>query len=478
MAQLAFSLSNRAGGIFEILLGQSHALRNLEVGVQALGLEDDLWSKDRERWGAVPASVFSVQGPRFFSYSPGFSHALENVNPDLCHLHSLWMYPGVAMERWSRKNDRPYMVTPNGMLEPWALRNSGWKKRLAGLFYENAMLRGAACLQANTLKEADDFRAYGLKNRIEIVPNGVDLTEKLTTEDTESTERKKRLLFLGRIHPKKGLVELLRVWADIQNPKSGIKNSKNWELVVAGWDQLGHEAELRSLCRELGLRFKEAKLTTECTECTECTEVEAGLRLAGQAGAAFSNPTPSELVQDYESTSLIRSASGPADSGNLKLNSYKLKTERALDIQGGLRSKNGSSRRLTLPDVDVVFFGPAFGEEKEALFRSADAFILPSFSEGLPMSVLEAWSYGLPVVMTPGCNLPEGFACGAALEIRKGERSFQGSDFSFQHGLQLLIEMTQFQRWEMGMRGRKLVEEKFTWPKVAESLKEIYESLL
>lgn len=177
VAQLAFSLSNRAGGIFEILLGQSHALRNLGVGVQALGLEDDLWSKDRERWGAVPASVFSVQGPRFFGYSPGFSSALEKANPDFCHLHSLWMYPGVAMERWCRKNGRPYMVTPNGMLEPWALRNSGWKKRLAGLFYENAMLRGAACLQANTLKEADDFRAYGLKNRIEIVPNGVDLPD-------------------------------------------------------------------------------------------------------------------------------------------------------------------------------------------------------------------------------------------------------------------------------------------------------------
>ena len=73
VAQLAFSLSNRAGGIFEILLGQSHALRNLGVGVQAIGLEDDLWSKDRERWGAVPASVFSVQGPRFFCYSAGFS---------------------------------------------------------------------------------------------------------------------------------------------------------------------------------------------------------------------------------------------------------------------------------------------------------------------------------------------------------------------------------------------------------------------
>jgi poly(glycerol-phosphate) alpha-glucosyltransferase len=137
--------------------------------------------------------------------------------------------------------------------------------------------------------------------------------------------------------------------------------------------------------------------------------------------------------------------------------------------------------------VDVVFFGPAFLGEKEVLLRSAEAFILPSFSEGLPISVLEAWSYGLPVVMTQECNLPEGFACSAALEIRNSS-AFQPASHSLPatptkldsdwEGLPSLVEMTDAQRWEMGMRGRKLVERKFTWPKVAKSLKEIYESLL
>jgi glycosyltransferase involved in cell wall biosynthesis len=424
VAQLAFSLSNRAGGIFEILLGQSHALQNLGVGVQALGLEDDLWSKDRGRWGTVPASVFSVQGPRFFGYSQGFSSALEKANPDLCHLHSLWMYPGVAMERWSRKNGRPYMVTPNGMLEPWALRNSGWKKRLAGLFYENAMLRGAACLQANTLKEADDFRAYGLKNRIEVVPNGVEVPEgSFKFSDLSFQNRgKKRLVFLGRIHPKKGLVGALRAWANIQNPKFKIQNSNQWQFVIAGWDQGGHEAELKRLCGELGLKI----------------------------ASVFSHGG-------------TRSMEGQ----NLKLNSYKLKT--------------------SSPEVeaaDVVFYGSAFGKEKEALLRSAEAFVLPSFSEGVPMSVLEAWSYGLPVVITPECNLPEGFACGAALEIRNRELATSHSlpatptklDSDWE-GLWSLVEMSESERGSMGMRGRHLVEEKFTWPKVAVILKEIYESL-
>ena len=94
------------------------------------------------------------------------------------------------------------------------------------------------------------------------------------------------------------------------------------------------------------------------------------------------------------------------------------------------------------------------------------------------MSVLEAWAYGLPVVMTPECNLPEGFAKQAALEIQSGEGSFQGSDFSFQQGLRTLLEMSDRERAAMGMQGRRLVEEKFTWSKVAAQMKEVYESLL
>jgi poly(glycerol-phosphate) alpha-glucosyltransferase len=124
-----------------------------------------------------------------------------------------------------------------------------------------------------------------------------------------------------------------------------------------------------------------------------------------------------------------------------------------------------------LESAEVLFYGSAFGEEKEALLRSAEAFILPSFSEGLPMSVLEAWAYGLPVVMTPECNLPEGFASGAALEIRSGEGSFQD-------GMRTLIEMTDQERAAMGLRGRRLVEERFTGSKVAAQMRRLYEEVL
>lgn len=64
----------------------------------------------------------------------------------------------------------------------------------------------------------------------------------------------------------------------------------------------------------------------------------------------------------------------------------------------------------------VEFVGPVYGEAKQALLAGARFTVLPSHSEGLPMAVLEGWAAGTPALMTQECNLPEGFAAGAALD--------------------------------------------------------------
>jgi poly(glycerol-phosphate) alpha-glucosyltransferase len=134
--------------------------------------------------------------------------------------------------------------------------------------------------------------------------------------------------------------------------------------------------------------------------------------------------------------------------------------------QLGLRWSDVGSAEA--PSSDLCFIGPMFGDEKDMLMRSADAFILPSFSEGLPMSVLEAWSYGLPVLMTDFCNLPEGFDAGAALRIAPDEDSIA-------QGLADLAAMTDPERHDMGMKGRTLVERQYTWEHIAAEMKAVYE---
>jgi len=122
-------------------------------------------------------------------------------------------------------------------------------------------------------------------------------------------------------------------------------------------------------------------------------------------------------------------------------------------------------------DETVEFTGPRFGEAKDATFRGADAFILPSYSEGLPMAVLEAWSYALPVLMTRACNLPEGFEGGAAIEIgTEPERIAEG--------IRTLVALRDAEREAMGATGRRLVEQRYTWPEVARQMIEVYRWVL
>ncbi|MGH7950560.1 MAG: glycosyltransferase, partial [Limisphaerales bacterium] len=111
----------------------------------------------------------------------------------------------------------------------------------------------------------------------------------------------------------------------------------------------------------------------------------------------------------------------------------------------------------------VVFLGPQFDNDKSTCYQHCDAFILPSYSEGLPMTILEAWSYGKPILMTRECNLPEGFSAGAAMKI-----STDSEDIC--QNLIRLFNSTPMELEEMGQNGLRLVVEKFSWEKIGEQL--------
>jgi poly(glycerol-phosphate) alpha-glucosyltransferase len=82
--------------------------------------------------------------------------------------------------------------------------------------------------------------------------------------------------------------------------------------------------------------------------------------------------------------------------------------------------------------------------------------------------VLEAWAYAKPVLMTPECNLPEGFSAGAALRIGPGPEEIAD-------GLRCIIEMSDDDRRAMGARGRDLVATKFSWPPIGEQMRAVCE---
>ena len=239
-------------------------------------------------------------------------------------------------------------------------------------------MSNATCIRALCGAEADAIRQSGFKNPICLIPNGVDLPDEpldvtLHSPADGRASGKRILLFLGRIAPKKGLMNLIHAWSKARADNA--KLADDWVLVIAGMDEAGHEAEIRRRVDELEL------------------------------------------------------------------------------------------------GRNVLFPGQQYGPAKTSLFNSASAFILPSYSEGLPMGILDAWAHRLPVLMTPQCNLPEGFTANAAIRIEPSAESIA-------QGLEDLFRYPPSALRTLGDNGRQLVGEKFTWPRVASQMREVYDWML
>ncbi len=100
------------------------------------------------------------------------------------------------------------------------------------------------------------------------------------------------------------------------------------------------------------------------------------------------------------------------------------------------------------------------GAEKHALLRTADLFVLPSYSEGFPMAVLEAAAHRIPVVQTDECNFPELTAAGGAWECRPEAKAVETT-------LRTALTAEDAERAERGLRGRELVERSYSWDQIA-----------
>jgi glycosyltransferase involved in cell wall biosynthesis len=371
-------LSRNGGGLQVAArrLVQSLSLRQT-MEVTVFGLEDPFAERDLSEWLPIKPRRFPAIGPTAFGYAPALSRELLRSDVHIVHTHGLWLYTSVACSRWRVRKGGPHLVSPHGMLDPWAMRRSRWKKKMAWSLFEGVNLKTASCLHALCPAELEAIRCCGLRNPICVVPNGVDLPLRMAPTPAPWGGRtgagQKVLLYLGRLHPKKNLPHLLRAWSALQREDDA--SVRDWSLAIAGWAQEeGHGNTLRALAAELGA-------------------------------------------------------------------------------------------------LDVLFLGPLFGEEKHAALMNADAFVLPSVSEGLPMGILEAWAFGLPVAMTAQCNLPEGFQSGAAVEI-------SSEPDEMKEGLRELFSMDREQLGEVGRRGRALVEKCFNWRNVAGAMEEVYSWLI
>ncbi|MCE9616606.1 MAG: glycosyltransferase [Lentisphaerae bacterium] len=363
------SLSRRAGGLYFSVRRLAQSIHDLGVSTRVLGLADADAGRDRAAWLPLKAEAFATAGPAGLGYAPGLFRALdEAATPGaVMHLHGLWKLPSLAVLRTARKRRVPAVISPSGMLDAWALRQSACKKRLVRFAYEDANLRESPCIHVLCQPELDQVRAFGLRNPVAIIPNGVDLPppESDAADPAPAEWHGRRIaLFLSRLHPKKGLDELIPAFARCDPDRHG------WALAIAGPDEGGYEAVLR--------------------------------RQIAAAGSPF-----------------------------------------------------------------IRLVGPQYGPAKDAWLRRADLFVLPSFSEGFPIALLEALAAGVPALMTPACNFPECERAGAAITVAPERHALAD-------GLRRFWAMSSEARRDMGQRGHQLVARGYTWPNVAAQMLAVY----
>ncbi|KGE14315.1 glycosyltransferase [Sphingobacterium deserti] len=366
---LTSSVSRNAGGLFDALKDMCLVLRNT-IDITIFSYRDEHTESDIHQWEGIPIKLF--ESKNFFQYSAELKQAILLDNADVLHVHGLWRYPHAFISTWKKQTGKPVVVTPHGMLDPYILQNQGTIKRVLGdLLFAKKAFRNSDYFQALSQKEWEDIRAYGLKQPITKIPNGINLPT--AADALARPDGRKSLLFLARLHPKKGVDLLIEAIAKIRKTHPDLLH--NWVLDIVGWAQENFDEKLK------------------------------------------------ELVKKYELNDL------------------------------------------------VVFHGGLFDEEKKQMYKQASGYILPSHGEGLPMTILEAWAYQLPVLMTPMCNLPEGFESKAALKIDTDVDAIAS-------GLSTFFAMSAEEREAMGQRGYQLVKEHFTWESSAKKLQDLYETIV
>ena len=192
----------------------------------------EIVSGSNEGFGAINlpsrASVSEIAGSFLDrKFELGIAEKVGGETSALLHDHGQWLPINRASAAVARSLGIPRIVSPRGMLSPWARNHRWWKKRVAWQWFAKRDLAEAAVLHATSELEAAELRALGVRQPIVIVPNGVVETP----TDTLFHERSGRpyVLFLSRIHVKKGVRELLEAWDKLGNC--------DWELVIAGPDE-------------------------------------------------------------------------------------------------------------------------------------------------------------------------------------------------------------------------------------------------
>jgi glycosyltransferase involved in cell wall biosynthesis len=243
------SLDKTAGGTTEYmrLLGTT-LIKDMEL-VIATGTSPNPIAIE-----GIRIELFDTKLSSWFFMMKAFKIFLKEEQPDLIHINGIWSPQNYGFLKAARELKIKLVLSPHGMLEPWILAHNPWKKKLALLLYQKKAIQRVAHIHATAQMEANNIRALGFSNPISIIPNGIDLTE---VAEVKTAYGSKKMVFLSRIHPKKGIEVLLEAWRNT--------DTSGWTLEIAGNGEVAYierltrsAADLKNVCF-VGSQYGEAK---------------------------------------------------------------------------------------------------------------------------------------------------------------------------------------------------------------------------
>ena len=190
-------------------------------------------------------NIFSNNFLNIFPFSFHFFKKITSIKPDIIEVQGLWNSASIFSYIYHKITSTPYIITPRGMLEPWALKKSFFKKLLFHTIFGQFFFKNSSCIKATSFLEAKNIRNLFKKVKIVIIPNAVEIPKLKMT--FKNKKKKFKLLFFGRYDEKKGISELLNAWFYLQ------KKHTNWELIFYGYDNK-YKKQMQNLSNSLGLK--------------------------------------------------------------------------------------------------------------------------------------------------------------------------------------------------------------------------------
>ena len=239
--------------------GPARSTQGLVAALEAAGVES--WLVSLEDGGdpyVKGVNHFRVLGGGVRETKRRMMALIDEIKPDLIHTHDLWMPKLHMCHMAARVKGVPYVIAPRGTLEEWSLKQKWLKKWIALKTYQGYDLRHAAAVHATVEEESARCRLFCGNVPVIVSPNGVNVPEgdiglgrrsRSTEEFANSSVVVRRALYLSRMHPKKGVENLIRAWAKVR--------PEGWvcELVYSLNDDFerAYEQKMKDEARRLGI---------------------------------------------------------------------------------------------------------------------------------------------------------------------------------------------------------------------------------